>query len=144
MPEYWHKGAYLASELDPLTGEPLYGVLPPGLYCEDQAGYDALLSAPDLERTAGALVMGSMALRIATPEQAAVLRLMPTMSPAEHRAREQAAFDAMSAKVSGLIEKLGGQAEKPRARPTVPAPYRLPKGLNRAARRASAARGRRA
>lgn len=144
MPTYWHKGRYLPSELDPLTGEPLYGVLPPGLYCEDQAAYDALLSAPDLERTAGALVMGSVALRIATPEQAAILRMMPTVSPAEHGAREQAEFEAMATKVSGLVEKLGGKAEKPRARPTVPAPYRLPAGLNRAARRASAARGRRA
>ncbi|CAO4148655.1 hypothetical protein CLBKND_04746 [Methylorubrum aminovorans] len=46
----WHKERWLPGELDTVTGQPLPGVMPPGIYCEDEATFEALASAPGVER----------------------------------------------------------------------------------------------
>jgi hypothetical protein len=134
--------------------------LAPGLYVEDEAAYQALLADPSVEhvtveRGGRSPLLHGLQVRIATPEQAALLRAMPVE---EIRAgaeaylrrmtdlgrefeRQAAAREPMHRRPSGI----------PRfARPTMtstlaPAEFAegLPTGPNRARRRRDAARSRR-
>lgn len=106
MATYWHKPAYTAEDRD-ADGEILPGAMPPGIYCEDEAAYRALLAGA---REQGQIAqpgfegpsLGGMRVYVATPEQAALLRAMPTRSPAEALAHQQAAFDAYDAAAAKL------------------------------------------
>ena len=83
--------------------------MPPGIYCEDEAAYRALLAGARAKGQVGepgfeGVSLGGMRVYVATPEQAALLRAMPAQSPAEALAQQQAAFDAAAAQVNDLIK----------------------------------------
>ncbi|OHV16991.1 hypothetical protein BK022_08495 [Methylorubrum extorquens] len=42
MPTYWQKTAWWPGDLDPVSGLPLPGALPRGIYCEDRESFSAL------------------------------------------------------------------------------------------------------
>lgn len=63
------------------------GALPPGLYCEDKAAYDALVADPAIETAtvpAGSPspLLHGMRVCIATPAEAELLRAMPALTDA--------------------------------------------------------------
>lgn len=54
MGTYWHKQGWLEGELDKVTGQPVPGAMPPGLYCEDEAAFRAVEKAAGVQRVENA------------------------------------------------------------------------------------------
>lgn len=147
MGGYWHKDRHLPEELDPVTRHPLAHALPLGLYAEDKVAFNRLITDPGIERlnverhplAPGELAsIGGIRVYLATPEQAAWLRMHET----KERPAPKEPDEGPLLKLAKWMQR--GAEMAVHGRPVTPAPYRLPPGLNRAARRASAARGRRA
>ncbi|GJE51477.1 hypothetical protein GOFOIKOB_4536 [Methylobacterium tardum] len=164
MPTYWHKRDWWPSDLDrtnPYKPEIVPGALPPGIYCEDEDGYRALLASgkvhadlaahsmfdgkPEEDRPLGWMfhTLGGIRIRVVTPAEAKILRAMPARSPEEALAEQHASLDAADAEMKKLVDLM---APKPAPRPAPPPPAtRHPfRGANRAQRRAAEAKRRRA
>lgn len=147
-----------------MTGDLLPGALAPGIYVEDEATYQEILSKgdarldyaslarPEEDRPCGwfAHTIGGIRIRVATPMELVVLRGVKRTEPVE----EPYSLEEVGAKVKALMALMEARASKddtpiqrPPARrlvkerlgPAVEHPFR---GANRAARRAAASRAR--
>ncbi|MCJ2084204.1 hypothetical protein [Methylobacterium sp. J-090] len=146
MATCWDKSAYTAADRDPLTHEILPGAMPPGIYCEDEAGYRALLKGARekgqvVQPTFSGVSLGGTSVYVATPAQAEMLRGIAE-APAEPDAFQQASaagFLAIQAMLGRISEKLAAEVTS-RSRKVTPYPLRIPTQMNRAAQRAAASR----
>ncbi|KQO68513.1 hypothetical protein ASF22_19890 [Methylobacterium sp. Leaf87] len=139
MPTIWHKDRWWPGDLVAPFDTPAFWALPLGIYCEDRETFAALRRSawenePEMAYAPGGHAsIGGIAVFVATPDQAALLRAMPARSPEESLAEMQAEVDAFAAKVDRLLALM-----EPAPRPARhPAP-----GANRRQRRAAEAMGR--
>ena len=86
--------------------------------------------------------LDGVAVYVAKPAQAAILRAMPTKSPEQALADEQSSYEDALAQLANLVARV---APKPPPNPAPPPPPPLHpfRGANRALRRAQAAEARR-
>lgn len=148
---YWH--------------QPEGGVLPPGIYCEDEATFKALKRqaddriAPELQACqAGRAVahLDAMSVFIATPLQAEALRALATTQDGAaaksasieaariERLQEMAKSYDMSMSWAATVQRAAARQALREAARAMPRPRPRQEGLNRRARRAAAAMARRA
>lgn len=116
MPAYWHKDRYWPSEWDksdPYKPEILASAIPPGIYCEDEEGFRALQRGartrvrPMETALAGAPArLDGVAVYVAKPAQAAILRAMPTKSPEQALADEQSSYEDALAQLANLVARV--------------------------------------
>ncbi|WP_210247781.1 hypothetical protein [Methylobacterium sp. WL18] len=147
MGRTWLKPHYVASDLDPVTKAVLPGSMPPGMYVEDAATFDQILADPKvgkIERAFNApadnsrprawppVKVAGIRLRVATESELAVLRGVTTTTPpppAEGLTPDE-------------LKTWGKIADRIRRGKVTPNAMRIPPGINRAAKRAAAAKGR--
>ncbi|MCK2054968.1 hypothetical protein [Methylobacterium sp. 37f] len=126
MPTIWHKDRWWPGDLVAPFDTPAVWALPLGIYCEDQETFAALRRSawenePEMAYAPGGQAsIGGIAVFVATPEQAELLRAMPARSPEESLAEQQAEVDLLAAKVDRLQRMLKfGTVPRPGA-PTRP------------------------
>jgi hypothetical protein len=150
--------------------QPDGGVMPPGIYCEDEATFEALAKAPVIERVPNGwtqrvgddptwrphLTFNGMTVRVATPLEAEALRALATAH--DGAAAKAAAIEAarmerlqeiaksydMSMSWAAAVQRAATRQTLQEAARAMPRPRPRTEGLNRRARRAAAAMARRA
>ncbi|MBP1182915.1 hypothetical protein [Methylobacterium sp. PvR107] len=150
--------------------QPDGGVMPPGIYVEDEATFEALAKAPGIERVPNGwtqrvgddptwrphLTFNGMTVRVATPLEAEALRALAT-EQREAKAKAETlvhvwapwlkamagSYDAAANRMVTAERMAARQALREAAR-AMPRPRLRPDGHNRRARRAAAATARRA
>lgn len=150
--------------------QPDGGVMPPGIYVEDEATFEALAKAPSIERVPNGwtqrvgddptwrphLTFNGMTVRVATPLEAEALSALATDqrdAPAKAAPLDQVwarwlkamagSYD-MSMSWAAAAERAAARQALREAARAMPKPRPRPDGLNRRARRAAAAKARRA
>lgn len=92
MTTIWLKAAYTREDRDPKTGDLLPGAVPPGIYCADEASFEAFkegvrakgkVLSPGLDGPG----YEGLSVRIATPEQVLMFTAGPVEEPAPRRTR---------------------------------------------------------
>ncbi|MBO1019957.1 hypothetical protein IPV08_08265 [Methylobacterium sp. SD274] len=86
MTTIWLKAAYTREDRDPKTGDFLPGAVPPGIYCADEASFEAFkegvrakgkVLSPGLDGPG----YEGLSVRIATPEQVALFTVSAVDDP---------------------------------------------------------------
>ncbi|MDH2309245.1 hypothetical protein [Methylobacterium brachiatum] len=116
MATVWYKRAYDRADLDPETFEALPGAIPPGIYCEDEVAFRALLASArekgvEVEPAFGGPCLGGLTVLVATPEQAAAFQAAPVSTAKEILAEERAFHALGSALVGRLVAGLSRSAQ---------------------------------
>lgn len=138
MGKTWHKPEYLKSDLDPITFEPLPGIMHPGIYCEDEATLDQIIKDPRVGKVERAyfapreegrprawppISVAGIRVRVANEVELAILRGVKAKAPepavdpmAEISDKVKALMETIRAREHARGQAMGGEVIRPDGR----------------------------